>query len=386
MEKKNYELPPLSLLGGNKLDNYAVSDEEIADNKEKLLSLFRSYGIDVNNIEVSNGPSVSAYSIALKKRIKKSDYEKISKEVLMSYGYRIQKTDDGCLIEIPNRTPTIVSLKSVLESNVFRSCNAELPVALGVNTSGTVKVADLTQMPHLLIGGATGQGKTDFLNAMVMSLLYSKKPSEMKFVIIDPEKVLFRDYSRLPRTWFAMPDSQNDTSDKMPVLTDIAEVGNVLNSLCIEMDKRYGQLADSNVSDIKAYNEKAAGQILPYIVVVIDEYFDLIVLDSDGDIKKSIISLAEKGKAVGIHVVMATSRPSANVISSLVKTNFPTRIAFRVATVTDSRTILDQQDAVLLNGKGDMLYYDGGELERIQCPLVFGEIEQTVDYICEQMK
>lgn len=297
-----------------------------------------------------------------------------------------------------NNTPeyTTVSLKSVLESESFKNSKAELPVALGITTDGKVKVADIAEMPHLLIAGAARQGKTNFIKTMIMSLLYSKKPSEVKFMMIDPKMVELRQFSDLPKDRFAMADIQDCTEaeHQNPIITAPTDAEKALLSLCAEIEKRYGLLAEANVRDIKTYNKKNPEQVLPYIVLFIDEYADLIIpgfgintCAMSAKINYSIISLAQKGRAVGLHAVMTTQRASHDVIDSLVKTNFPARAAFRVVTLMDSKTILDQTGAEMLDGKGDMLYSAGVELERIQCPYITNdEIERTTDYISKHME
>lgn len=393
METDNIQLPPLSLLVSNGSEYFTVSDEEIADNKEKLLSVLMRYDFDYEKIEVTPGPSVSTYLIACKGRIKKSDYDGIQKDVPLAIPHRLimKKMSYGIAIEISNRTPAIVSLKYVLESEVFKNSKAELPVSLGVTIDGKARVTDIAEMPHLLIAGATKQGKTNFLKAIIMSLLYSKNQSQVKFVIIAPKMTELSLFSRLPKNCFAATDSHGNEADEnsLPIVTTAQEAEDILMTLCAEMDRRYALITGSNIRNIKSYNKENPEQTLPYIVVIIDEYADLIMHGNDktastmsSNIKKSIISLVQKGRAAGIHIVMTTQRPSTNIIDGLVKTNFPTRVVFRVVSRLDSNTIIDYPGAEKLNGNGDMLYYAGTDLERIQCPLVTDEeIIQTVEYL-----
>lgn len=398
METDNFKLPPLSILDSNCQECFTVSDEEVADNKEKLLSVFKIFGIDIEKIDVCTGSTVSLYSIAIRKLIKKSDYEEIKEYISLAFPYRsrIKRIYEGLEVEISNRTPATLSLKYLLENGVFKNSKAELPVALGVTTDGKVKVADIAEMPHLLIAGAARQGKTNFIKTMIMSLLYSKKTSEVKFVMIDPKMVELSQFSSLPKDRFALADIQDCTKAEYqnPIISAPTDAEKALLSLCAEMGKRYGVLAEANVRDIKTYNTKNPEQVLPYIVLFIDEYADLIIpgfgintCSMSDNIKNSIISLAQKGSAVGLHVVMTTLRPSPDVMDGLVKTNFPARAVFRVSTRLDSCIILDQAGAEILNAKGDMLYFEGGALERIQCPYVTDdEIERTTDYISMHTK
>ena len=307
-------------------------------------------------------------------------------------------------IEVPNDKPSIVPLKALLNSPVFRETKAELPIAIGYTITQEVKTFDLTDAPHLLVAGATKQGKSVCLNVIISSLLYAKHPTELKFVFIDPKMVEFTAYNSLLKHYLAvLPMAQSaEEEKKQAIVKTPQQAEQTLNSLCIEMDERYRLLADAGVNDFKVYNEKYKDRYLlptdghkymPYLVVVIDEYADLIMSGgSNADAKKSaksiessIIRLAQKGRAAGIHVIIATQRPSVNVITGLIKANFPTRIAFRVLSGADSKTILDTTGAENLIGKGDMLYYAGVKMERIQCALVdMKEIRKVTKFIEDQ--
>ena len=311
---------------------------------------------------------------------------------------------DSVGIEVANDRPSIVPLKSMLNDDAFRHSKAELPVAIGYTIMQKVKVFDLADAPHLLVAGATKQGKSVGLNVIITSLLYAKHPSELKFVFIDPKMVEFSSYGRLLRHYLAVMPTAASESDEQEnaIVKHPKQADEILRSLCLEMDERYKLLSKSGVNNIKLYNEKYTERhllpteghhFLPYIVVVIDEYADLIMSGGMGaesrtqarSITSSIIRLAQKGRAAGIHVIIATQRPSVDVITGLIKTNFPTRIAFRVVTRVDSATILDKPGAEKLIGKGDMLYYAGVDMERVQCALInMDEINRVTQYIGNQ--
>ena len=319
-------------------------------------------------------------------------------------GVRVVTLPDCVGIEVPNNTPSIVPLKAMLNDDSFRNSKAELPVAIGYTITQEVKTFDLTDAPHLLIAGATKQGKSVGLNVIISSLLYAKHPTELKFVFIDPKMVEFTAYNSLLKHYLAvlpMAASEEDERENA-IIKQPKQAEAVLNSLCIEMDERYKLLASAGVNDIKLYNEKYKDRhllptdghkFLPYLVVVIDEYADLTMTGgANADARKcaknisdSIVRLAQKGRAAGLHVIIATQRPSVNVITGLIKTNFPTRIAFRVVSGVDSRTILDSYGAENLIGRGDMLYYAGVEMERVQCALVsMAEINKITKFIGDQ--
>ena len=354
------------------------------------------------------GPTVTLYKIVLAPGMKVASIESVHREIAMALevgGVRVV-TLPGCVgIEVPNSTPSIVPLKSMLNDDSFRNSSAELPVAIGYSTlAQKVKTFDLADAPHLLVAGATKQGKSVGLNVIISSLLYAKHPSELKFVFIDPKAVEFTAYNHLLKHYLAvLPMAANEEEErKNAIVKKAKQAEQVLNSLCIEMDERYELLAMAGVNDFKLYNEKyrdrrllptAGHKFLPYLVVVIDEYADLIMAGgaspedrkSAKNIEASIIRLAQKGRAAGIHVIIATQRPSVNVITGLIKANFPTRIAFRVLSGVDSRTILDATGAENLIGKGDMLYYAGVKMERIQCALVsMAEINRITKFIGDQ--
>jgi S-DNA-T family DNA segregation ATPase FtsK/SpoIIIE len=339
--------------------------------------------------------------------VKVSSIETLHREIAMSLGasgVRVVALRDSVGIEVPNNVPSIVPLKSMLDDDSFRHSKAELPIAIGYTINREVKTFDLTDAPHLLIAGATKQGKSVGLNVIISSLLYAKHPTELKFVFIDPKMVEFTAYNALLKHYLAvlpMAASEEDERENA-IIKQPKQAEQVLNSLCIEMDERYKLLASAGVNDIKLYNEKYKDRhllptdghkFLPYLVVVIDEYADLTMTggaNSDArksakNISDSIVRLAQKGRAAGLHVIIATQRPSVNVITGLIKTNFPTRIAFRVVSGVDSRTILDSYGAENLIGRGDMLYYAGVEMERVQCALVsMAEINKITKFIGDQ--
>ena len=339
--------------------------------------------------------------------MKVSAIENLHREIAMSLGasgVRVVTLRDSVGIEVPNNVPSIVPLKSMLDDDSFRHSKAELPIALGYTINREVKTFDLTDAPHLLVAGATKQGKSVGLNVIISSLLYAKHPSELKFVFIDPKMVEFTAYNALLKHYLAvLPMAASEEEEKEnAIIKQPKQAEQVLNSLCIEMDERYKLLAMAGVNDIKLYNDKYKDRhllptdghkYLPYLVVVIDEYADLIMTGgansearkSAKNISDSIVRLAQKGRAAGLHVIIATQRPSVNVITGLIKTNFPTRIAFRVVSGVDSRTILDSYGAENLIGRGDMLYYAGVEMERVQCALVsMAEINKITKFIGDQ--
>ena len=367
----------------------------------------QNYKIDVDRVTAIVGPTVTLYKVFPAPGVRVSAIENVHREVAMALGVngvRVVMLPDSVGIEVPNSTPSIVPLKSMLNDDSFRNSDAELPIAIGYTITQKVKTFDLTDAPHLLVAGATKQGKSVGLNVIISSLLYAKHPSELKFVFVDPKMVEFTAYNSLLKHYLAvlpMAASEEDERRNAIVKTP-KQAEQVLNSLCIEMDERYNLLALAGVNDFKLYNEKYKDRhllptdghkYLPYLVVVIDEYADLIMAGgasqeakkSAKNIEASIIRLAQKGRAAGIHVIIATQRPSVNVITGLIKANFPTRIAFRVLSGTDSRTILDSTGAENLIGKGDMLYYAGVKMERIQCALVsMAEINKITNFIGAQ--
>uniref|UniRef100_UPI0025B6E08D DNA translocase FtsK n=1 Tax=uncultured Muribaculum sp. TaxID=1918613 RepID=UPI0025B6E08D len=292
-------------------------------------------------------------------------------------------------IEVPNKEPQMVPIRSIISSRKFQECNYELPMAMGSTISKDVFIADLTKMPHVLVAGATGQGKSVGLNTIIASLLYKKHPAELKFVLVDPKMVEFSLYSKLERHYLAKLPDENEA-----IITDPMKVVATLNSLCVEMDNRYALLKDANVRTIKEYNNKfiqrrlnpeKGHRYLPYIVIVVDEFGDLIMM-AGKEVETPIARIAQKARAVGMHMILATQRPSTNVITGIIKANFPGRIAFRVSQMVDSRTILDRTGANQLIGKGDMLFSHNGEMERVQCAFISTEeVEAICDAIDEQV-
>ena len=406
-ELERYEFPSLDLLGDYSDKQHTVSQRELDINNSRIRNTLNNYKIVVDKVTAVVGPTVTLYKVVPAPGVRVSAIENLHREIAMSLGtsgVRVVQLPDSVGIEVPNDRPSIVPMKALLNSSVYRDTDAELPIAIGYTITQEVKTFDLTDAPHLLVAGATKQGKSVCLNVIISSLLYAKHPTELKFVFIDPKMVEFTAYNSLLKHYLAvLPMAQSaEEEKKQAIVKTPQQAEQVLNSLCIEMDERYRLLADAGVNDFKVYNEKykdrhllptEGHKYLPYLVVVIDEYADLIMSGgSNADAKKSakniessIIRLAQKGRAAGIHVIIATQRPSVNVITGLIKANFPTRIAFRVLSGADSKTILDTTGAENLIGKGDMLYYAGVKMERVQCALVdMKEIRKVTRFIEEQ--
>lgn len=409
-ELSRYEFPSLDLLHDYTGQQHVVSQAELDRNNMVIRTTLKNYKIEVEKVTAVVGPTVTLYKIVLAPGMKVASIESVHREIAMALevgGVRVV-TLPGCVgIEVPNSTPSIVPLKSMLNDDSFRNSKAELPIAIGYSTlAQKVKIFDLTDAPHLLVAGATKQGKSVGLNVIISSLLYSKHPSELKFVFIDPKTVEFTPYNPLLKHYLAvLPTAADEEEEKRKAIVKKAkDAEQVLSSLCIEMDERYELLAKGGVNDFKLYNEKykdrhllptEGHRYLPYLVVVVDEYADLIMAGGSSpedkksakNIEAAIIRLAQKGRAAGIHVIIATQRPSVNVITGLIKANFPTRIAFRVLSGVDSRTILDSVGAENLIGKGDMLYYAGVKMERIQCAYIsMEEINRVTRFIGGQTK
>lgn len=406
-ELERYQFPSLDLLNDYAEGKREVSKEELESNNNRIRTTLLNYKIKVDKVSAVVGPTVTLYKVVPAPGVKISAIENLRKEIGLSLGakgVRVVTLADSVGIEVANNHPSIVPLKAMLNDEAFRSSKAELPVAIGYTITQKVKTFDLTDAPHLLVAGATKQGKSVGLNVIISSLLYAKHPSELKFVFIDPKMVEFTAYNSLLKHYLAvLPMAASEEEEREnAIIKQPKQAEQVLNSLCIEMDERYKLLAAAGVNDIKLYNSKyrerhllpADGhKFLPYLVVVIDEYADLTMAGgSGGDARKTsknisdyIVRLAQKGRAAGIHVIIATQRPSVNVITGLIKTNFPTRIAFRVVGRVDSQTILDTTGAENLIGRGDMLYYAGVEMERVQCALVsMAEINKITDFIGAQ--
>ena len=395
LELKNFKPPSIELL--NDYDNggiITINEEELEENKEKIIDTLKNYKIGIDQIKATIGPTVTLYEIIPEAGIRISKIKNLEDDIALSLsalGIRIIAPIPGkgtIGIEVPNKNSTIVSMKSVLASKNYQEAEMELPIALGKNISNETYVVDLAKMPHLLMAGATGQGKSVGLNAVLTSLLYKKHPSEVKFVLVDPKKVELTLFNKIERHYLAkLPDTDE------AIITDNKAVIKTLNSLCIEMDNRYEMLKNAMCRNIKEYNTKFkqrklnpdSGNIfLPYIVLIIDEFADLI-MTAGKEVETPIARLAQLARAVGIHLIIATQRPSVNVITGIIKANFPARIAFRVTSKIDSRTILDSGGADQLIGKGDMLYTQGNELVRIQCAFVdTPEINKITDFIGSQ--
>ena len=405
-ELPDYKFPSLELLDSYSSSRNEVSDEELARNNARIRNALENYRIQINDVKAIVGPTVTLYKVYPAPGVKISEIKKLQEDLgmhLHARGVRVVTLTDSVGIEVANDHPSIVPMRAVLNDETFRSSKAELPVAIGYTIQQKVKVFDLADAPHLLVAGATKQGKSVGLNAIVTSLLYAKHPSELKLVFIDPKMVEFSAYAHLLKHYLAVLPCNDEREERDNAIVKKADKADkILRSLCIEMDQRYELLSKASVPNIKTYNEKYRNRklrpdeghrFLPYIVTIIDEYADLTMsVGGSGDAKvvarsitTSIIRLAQKGRAAGLHVVLATQRPSVDVITGLIKTNFPTRIAFRVVSRTDSSTILDSPGAEKLIGKGDMLYYAGVEMERVQCAYIDSEeINRLNEYIGSQ--
>lgn len=394
LELSNYKMPSIDLLKEYSTGGITINQSELEANKNKILETLKNYGIGISQIKATVGPTVTLYEIVPDAGVRISKIKNLEDDIALSLaalGIRIIAPIPGkgtIGIEVPNANPTTVSMKSVISSAKFQQSEMELPIALGKNISNETFVFDLAKMPHLLMAGATGQGKSVGLNAVLTSLLYKKHPAEVKFVLVDPKKVELTLFNKIERHYLAkLPDTED------AIITDNAKVINTLNSLCIEMDNRYSLLKDAMVRNIKEYNEKFklrklnpenGHRFLPYIVLVVDEFADLI-MTAGKEVETPIARLAQLARAIGIHLIIATQRPSVNVITGMIKANFPARIAFRVTSKIDSRTILDSGGADQLIGRGDLLFTQGNEIVRVQCAFVdTPEVEKITDYIGSQ--
>lgn len=406
-ELKNYRFPPLELLEDYEDRQHTVSQEELKRNNYKIRATLKTYKIDVDNVKAVVGPTVTLYKVYPAPGVKISAIMNLQQDIAMALhvkGARMDTLTDSVGIEVANDQASTVPLKALLNDDAFRESKAELPVAIGYTIQKKVKVFDLADAPHLLVAGATKQGKSVGLNVLISSLLYSKHPSELKFVFIDPKMVEFSAYARLLKHYLAVLPDAVDEADEMnnSICKNAKGAELLLRSLCIEMDARYDLMGKALVNKVTLYNQKYKDRVLlpteghhylPYLVVVVDEYADLTMSVGGGNeakaqarsITTSIIRLAQKGRAAGIHVVLATQRPSVDVVTGLIKMNFPTRIAFRVFSSTDSKTILDSPGAEKLIGNGDMIYYSGAERERVQCAFISNEeINSITDFIGSQ--
>ncbi len=390
----SFEFPTMNLLKVYNASNKAVNMEEQNENKNRIITTLRNYGIEITSIKATVGPTITLYEIIPQAGVRISKIRNLEDDIALSLsalGIRIIAPMPGkgtIGIEVPNKDPQIVSMQSVIASKRFKECTYDLPVALGKTITNEVFIFDLAKMPHLLVAGATGQGKSVGLNAIITSLLYKKHPSELKMVLIDPKMVEFNIYSTIEKHYLAkLPDHEK------AIITDVTKVTQTLNSLTQEMDDRYELLMRAKVRTIKEYNEKFVKRrlnpnnghrYLPYIVVVIDEFGDLI-MTAGKEIEMPIARIAQKARAVGMHMVIATQRPTTNIITGTIKANFPARMAFRVTSQIDSRTILDSTGANQLIGRGDMLFSQGSHLVRIQCAFVdTPEVEDITQYIGNQ--
>ncbi len=386
-ELPRFHFPPIELLSEMKNDNVSVDEQEMEENKQRITATLANYGISINSIEATVGPTVTLYKIIPTEGTRISKIKGLEDDIalnLAALGIRIIAPipGEGAIgIEVPNKDPQMVPMRSIITSKKFQECRYELPMAMGLTISKDVLIADLAKMPHVLVAGATGQGKSVGLNAIITSLLYKKHPSELKFVLVDPKKVEFSLYARLERHYLAkLPDEDE------PIITNTSKVVATLNSLCVEMDNRYALLKDANVRNIKEYNAKfiqrrlnpeKGHRFLPYIVIIIDEFGDLMIT-AGKEVETPITRIAQLARAVGMHMILATQRPSTNVITGIIKANFPGRIAFRVSQMVDSRTILDRPGANQLIGKGDMLFSHNGEMDRVQCAFISTEEAEAI--------
>ena len=394
LDLSNYKYPTIDLLKEYSTGGITINQEELEENKNRIVETLRNYKIEIAQIKATVGPSVTLYEIVPEAGIRISKIKSLEDDIALSLsalGIRIIAPIPGkgtIGIEVPNKNPTMVSMKSVIGSAKFQEAEMELPIALGKTISNETFVVDLAKMPHLLMAGATGQGKSVGLNAVITSLLYKKHPAEIKFVLVDPKKVELTLFNKIERHYLAkLPDTDD------AIITDNAKVINTLNSLCVEMDNRYSLLKDAMVRNIKEYNEKFKSRklnpenghrFLPYIILVVDEFADLI-MTAGKEVETPIARLAQLARAIGIHLIIATQRPSVNVITGLIKANFPARIAFRVTSKIDSRTILDGQGADQLIGRGDMLYTNGNDMVRVQCAFIdTPEVEKITEFIGSQ--
>ena len=390
----NYQFPDLSLLNEYTQTNVQVTKEELEQNKDKIVETLINFKIGISSIKATIGPTVTLYEIVPEAGVKISRIKNLEDDIalnLSALGIRIIAPIPGkgtIGIEVPNKNREMVSVKSVLATERFRNTKFDLPVVLGKTISNEVYIADLAKMPHLLMAGATGQGKSVGLNVLIASLLYKLHPAQLKFVMVDPKKVELTLYNKIERHYLAeLPDSEE------PIITETKRVIYTLNSLCIEMDNRLSLLKSAGCRNVKEYNEKFVKRLLnpekghrfmPYIVLIIDELADLMVT-SGKEIETPIARLAAVSRATGIHLVLATQRPSVNVITGIIKANFPARLSFRVTAAIDSRTILDSKGAEQLVGMGDMLYSHGSELIRLQGPFIdTSEVEKICDFIGAQ--
>ena len=394
LDLSTFRNPTLDLLKKYDVADRQVDMQEQEANQQRIRQTLESFGISIANIKATVGPTITLYEVVPDTGVRIAKIKNLEDDIALSLsalGIRIIAPMPGkgtIGIEVPNKDPQIVSMQSVIATRKFQESKYDLPVVLGKTITNDIFMFDLCKMPHLLVAGATGQGKSVGLNAIITSLLYRKHPSELKFVLVDPKMVEFGIYAELERHYLAkLPDA-----DKA-VITDCTKVIMTLNSVCKEMDDRYELLMKAHVRNIKEYNAKFVSRhlnpekghkFMPFIVVIIDEFGDLI-MQAGKEIETPIARIAQKARAVGIHMIIATQRPSTNIITGIIKANFPARMAFRVMQMVDSRTILDAPGANQLIGRGDLLFSQGGETTRVQCAFVdTPEVERIVNYISEQ--
>ncbi|MGC6433158.1 MAG: DNA translocase FtsK, partial [Crocinitomicaceae bacterium] len=394
LELSDYILPAIDLLKDYGTNSVNINKQELEDNKNRIVETLQNYKIDIAKIKATVGPTVTLYEVVPAPGVRISKIKNLEDDIALSLsalGIRIIAPIPGkgtVGIEVPNSKPEMVPMRALIASEKFQNSDYELPVVLGKTITNETYMFDLTKMPHLLVAGATGQGKSVGLNAILVSILYKKHPAQVKFVLVDPKKVELTLFNKIERHFLAKLPGEGDA-----IITDTSKVVNTMNSLCIEMDDRYELLKEAHCRTIKEYNSKFIARklnpekghrYLPYIVVLIDEFADLI-MTAGKEIEHPIARIAQLARAIGIHLIVATQRPSVNVITGMIKANFPARIAFRVLSKIDSRTILDGSGADQLIGKGDMLMMTGSDLTRLQCGFVdTPEVEAICNFIGEQ--
>lgn len=397
LDLENYRYPTLDLLKKYDIDTRNVDMQEQQRNKDQIITALRNFGVEISSIKATVGPTITLYEITPAPGVRISKIRNLEDDIALSLsalGIRIIAPIPGkgtVGIEVPNAKPQIVSMESVINSKKFQECDYELPMALGKTITNEIFMADLAKMPHLLVAGATGQGKSVGLNAILTSLLYKKHPAELKLVMVDPKKVEFSVYNPLVYHFLAQVEGNEDTEE--PIITDVNKVIQTLKSLCVEMDTRYDLLKKARARNLREYNDKFKSRqlnpknghkFMPYIVVIIDEFGDLI-MTAGKEVELPIARIAQLARAVGIHMIIATQRPTTNIITGTIKANFPARIAFKVSAMIDSRTILDRPGANQLVGKGDMLFLAGNEPVRVQCAFVdTPEVERINNFIATQ--
>jgi S-DNA-T family DNA segregation ATPase FtsK/SpoIIIE len=394
LDLASYKYPHLDLLENYGSNKISVNAEELEENKNKIVETLNHYNIEIDKIKATIGPTVTLYEIIPAPGVRISKIKNLEDDIALSLaalGIRIIAPMPGkgtIGIEVPNMQPEMVSMRSILATEKFQQTTMDLPIALGKTISNEVYIGDLSKMPHLLVAGATGQGKSVGINAILVSLLFKKHPSQLKFVLVDPKKVELTLFNKIERHFLAKLPGEADA-----IITDTKKVINTLNSLCIEMDQRYDLLKDAQVRNLKEYNEKFikrklnpnnSHRFLPYIVLIVDEFADLM-MTAGKEVETPIARLAQLARAVGIHLILATQRPSVNIITGTIKANFPARLAFRVLSKIDSRTILDSGGADQLIGRGDMLLSTGNDLIRLQCAFVdTPEVDRISEFIGNQ--